>query len=109
MIQNLTDMVAQIAAASEQQSSASEQISRNVDAISSVTHQSATGTQQIAKAADDLNRLTENLQQSVSKFRLSGERSGHTEAVSRSKSGSKHKAQTSTLAVRENGSLVAQG
>ena len=68
--QTVTDMVMQIAAASEQQSSASEQISKNVEAISAVTNETASGTQQIARAAEDLNRLTENLQQLVSQFHL---------------------------------------
>jgi methyl-accepting chemotaxis protein len=68
--QTVTDMVSQIAAASEQQSSASEQISKNVEAISAVTNESASGTQQIARAAEDLNRLTENLEQLVSQFQL---------------------------------------
>jgi methyl-accepting chemotaxis protein len=69
-IQQLTDMVGQIAAASEQQSSASEQISKNVEAISAVTSQAAQGTQQIASAAEDLNRLTETLQNLLSRFKL---------------------------------------
>lgn len=68
--QEVTDKVTQIAAASEQQSSASEQISKNVEAISTVTQQSASGIQQIAHTAEDLNRLTENLQQLVEKFKL---------------------------------------
>ncbi|MCX6135359.1 MAG: methyl-accepting chemotaxis protein [Ignavibacteriales bacterium] len=68
--QQVTDMVTQIAAASEQQSTASEQISKNVEGISAVTNQTASGTQQIAKAAEDLNRLTENLHQLVSQFQL---------------------------------------
>ncbi|CAG0973866.1 hypothetical protein RHDC4_01459, partial [Rhodocyclaceae bacterium] len=49
--QKVTDMVGQIAAASEEQSSASEQISKNVEAISKVTGETAQGTQQIARAA----------------------------------------------------------
>lgn len=69
--QKVTDMVSQIAAASEQQSSASEQISKNVDAISAVTGETASGTQQIARAAEDLNRLTGELQSYVAKFKLS--------------------------------------
>ena len=52
--QRVTDMVSQIAAASEEQSSASEQISKNVEGISSVTNQTAAGVQQIARAAEDL-------------------------------------------------------
>jgi methyl-accepting chemotaxis protein len=74
--QKVTDMVAQIAAASEQQSSASEQISKNVEAISSVTGETAQGTQQIARAAEDLNRLTVSLQQLLDKFNLSDSTSG---------------------------------
>jgi methyl-accepting chemotaxis protein len=66
--QKVTDMVTQIAAASEEQSSASEQISKNVEGISKVTSETAQGTQQIARAAEDLNRLTENLQQLVGRF-----------------------------------------
>ena len=69
--QKVTDMVTQIAAASEQQSSASEQISKNVEAISTVTGETASGTQQIARAAEDLNRLTENLQNLVNAFKVS--------------------------------------
>jgi methyl-accepting chemotaxis protein len=68
--QQVTTMVNQIAAASSQQSSASEQISKNLDAISVVAQGSAAGTQHIAEASNDLSRLTENLQQLVAKFRL---------------------------------------
>lgn len=66
--QRVTDMVMQIASASEEQSSASEQISKNVDAISTVASQTAAGSQQIARAAEDLNRLTERLQHLTGKF-----------------------------------------
>jgi methyl-accepting chemotaxis protein len=68
--QKVTDMVTQIAGASEQQSSTSEQIAKNVEAISKVTAETAQGTQQIARAAEDLNRLTENLQLLISRFHL---------------------------------------
>jgi methyl-accepting chemotaxis protein len=68
--QKVTDMVTQIAAASEEQSSASEQISKNVEGISKVTGETAQGTQQIARAAEDLNRLTENLQRLIGDFKL---------------------------------------
>jgi methyl-accepting chemotaxis protein len=71
--QKVTDMVTQIAAASEEQSSASEQISKNVEGISKVTGETAQGTQQIARAAEDLNRLTERLQELVSRFTVTRE------------------------------------
>lgn len=71
--QKVTDMVSQIAAASERQSSASEQISRNVEAISAVTGETAHATKQITNAAEDLNRMTQTLQDLVGKFKLSGD------------------------------------
>jgi methyl-accepting chemotaxis protein len=87
--QKVTDMVTQIAAASEEQSSASEEISKNVEAISKVTGETAQGTQQIARAAEDLNRLTENLQRMIADFKL-----GRGDNP------------RSTVAVRQNGALV---
>lgn len=71
--QQVTDMVNQIAAASEQQSSASEQISKNIEAISTVTQQTASGIQQIAHSAENLNQLTEQLRMLVARFKLGNE------------------------------------
>jgi methyl-accepting chemotaxis protein len=79
--QKVTDMVTQIAAASEEQSSASEQISKNVEAISKVTGETAQGTQQIARAAEDLNRLTEKLQELTSRFTVSGTVGQHAKHI----------------------------
>ena len=93
--QKVTDMVTQIAAASEEQSSASEQISKNVESISKVTGETAQGTQQIARAAEDLNRLTENLQQLISAFTLAGGSDVRTIA-----------SPSSGVAVKSDGSLV---
>lgn len=66
----VNDVIGQLAVASEEQSSAAEEISKNIEGISSVTQQSAAGTEQIARAAEDLNRLTVNLQDLISTFRL---------------------------------------
>jgi len=104
--QKVTDMIAQIAAASEQQSSASEQISKNVEGISSVTSQTASGTQQIARAAEDLNRLTENLQQVVEKFKLSAEEGANKTRSKHSTHPERQSEGRSQVAVRENGALV---
>jgi methyl-accepting chemotaxis protein len=57
----VVDTVSRVASASQEQATASEQISKNIEAISNVTHESAAGTQQIARAAEDLNQLTSNL------------------------------------------------
>jgi methyl-accepting chemotaxis protein len=90
--EEVVDIITQVAAASEEQSSAAEQISKNIEAISGVTRESANGVQQIAHASEDLNRLTVNLQNSISKFKLGGE-----EKLSESKG---------EYAVRSNGTLV---
>jgi len=66
----VSDIINQVAAASEEQSSAAEQISKNIELITSVTHETASGTQQIARAAEDLNRLTNNLQDLIQQFKV---------------------------------------
>ncbi|NUN71418.1 MAG: methyl-accepting chemotaxis protein, partial [Bacteroidetes bacterium] len=91
--QTVTDMITQIATASEEQSSTSEQISKN---------QTASGTQQVARAAEDLNRLTENLQNLIAKFTISTDGgAGHF------RSGAKPvKEEKGRIAVKQNGHLV---
>jgi len=71
-----SDMITQVAAASEEQSSAAEQISKSIELINNVTQESTNGVQQVAKAAEDLSRLTVNLQELISQFRLTG--NGHS-------------------------------
>lgn len=66
----VTDMVAQIASASEEQSSTSEEIARNVESISGVAQETASGTHEIAKASEDLNSQTESLQRLMSRSEL---------------------------------------
>jgi methyl-accepting chemotaxis protein len=68
--QKVVDVITQVAAASEEQATASEQISKNIEAISNVTQESAAGTQQIARAAEDLSHLTSNLQELLGQFSL---------------------------------------
>ncbi len=63
-------VVKQVADASEQQSQAIEQISRNVEGINSISHESAAGIQEIARATEDLSRLTENLNDLVGQFKI---------------------------------------
>jgi methyl-accepting chemotaxis protein len=99
--QKVTDMVAQIAAASEQQSSASEQIAKNVEAISKVTSETAQGTQQIARAAEDLNQLTENLQRQVSAFKI-----GDEQQVGSAATRTQRKVLTANVHVRKDGKLM---
>ncbi|MDP2362794.1 MAG: hypothetical protein Q8M94_03380, partial [Ignavibacteria bacterium] len=73
---------------SEEQSSAAEQISKNIETISGLTHQSASEIQQIAQASEELNKLTLCLQDLVARFKVD-------EDVS-----------VRNLAVRQNGKLI---
>jgi len=66
----VTNLINQLAAASEQQNSTSQQISSNVELINNVTQQSTESTEQISRAAENLNRLTVNLQTVVNQFKL---------------------------------------
>ncbi len=101
--QNVSEMVAQIAASSDEQYTASEQISKNIEAINTVTQESASGVQQIAKTAEDLNRLTDTLQELLKQFNLEGEhRSVETHPYH------SYREQKSTKAVSTNGHLVEQ-
>jgi len=59
------DMIAQIAAASEEQSTTSGQIARSVDVISSVSGESAQAVSKIASSTSDLTQLTEQLRLQV--------------------------------------------
>jgi methyl-accepting chemotaxis protein len=69
----VVNIVTQVSAASEEQSSASEQISKNVEAINTVTQQNSASLQQISNAMEDLDRLTAKFQSVVSKFIISRE------------------------------------
>ena len=71
--QRVLDRVSQIAAASEEQSTTSEQISRSVETISRLSHESARGVEQIARAAEGLSRLTDELNQMIRQFRVGQE------------------------------------
>ncbi|MCB9249569.1 MAG: MCP four helix bundle domain-containing protein [Ignavibacteriales bacterium] len=66
----VTSLINQLAAASEEQNATSQQISQNVEMIQHVAQQNSDGTDQISFAAENLNKLTENLQAIVNKFQL---------------------------------------
>lgn len=66
----VTSLINQLAAASEEQNATSQQIAQNVELIQTVTQQATESTGQISEAAENLNKLTENLQAIVNKFQL---------------------------------------
>ena len=66
----LRGMVESIAAAAEEQASASDEIARAVETINSVTRESSQSAGQAAQAANDLAQQAETLQSVVARFRL---------------------------------------
>jgi methyl-accepting chemotaxis protein len=64
------EMVESIAAASEEQSSASEQIARNVEQISAVAVENSQGAEQAARAAAELAAQARKLQSLIGTFKL---------------------------------------
>jgi len=76
----VVDIVTQVAAASEEQSTTSEEISKNIESISNVIRESTSGIQQIAKAAEDLNNLTSVIEQLVGQFKINKPQNGHKHA-----------------------------
>lgn len=73
------DMIAQIATAVTQQSSATEEVTANIDRISKITRETAAGAQQSARACNELSGLALDLQKVVNQFKLSsnGHGAGH--------------------------------
>ncbi len=70
MSQRVMDMIQQIATASEEQAVAAEQITRNIDHISSVSKEAAQGAEQSAAASEELSRNADSLKNMVSQFRV---------------------------------------
>jgi methyl-accepting chemotaxis protein len=70
MAEQVGEMIAHIATAATQQSSATEQVNQNMDQIARLVKESAVGAQQSAKACQDLSGLALDLQKMVGNFQL---------------------------------------
>ena len=77
------EMITHIATAATEQSSASEEINQNMEAIAKLVRESSEGAQQSAKACQDLSGLALDLQKMVSNFRLGDEHRGSSRSASR--------------------------
>lgn len=71
--QNITSIIDDVVYASEQQASASLEIGKNIEAISSVTTDTAKSVQEIVFSIDDLRNLTSNLYGLASQFKVDDE------------------------------------
>ncbi|MFQ5570361.1 MAG: methyl-accepting chemotaxis protein [Rhodothermales bacterium] len=78
---SVVGMITQIAQASKEQSVTSEEISRSVEAISTVSNASAEGISEIASSGESLSEVTDELRSLVARFRLSGTDQGVTGSV----------------------------
>jgi len=79
--QSVMDMISQIASASEEQSATSEEISKNVLAISHVSSESAHQVEEIANSADNLSQLMENLNRLMAQFNVGNSTSGSSKTL----------------------------
>ncbi|WP_019023048.1 methyl-accepting chemotaxis protein [Thioalkalivibrio sp. ALE23] len=69
-IRTIDEMTTQIASASEQQSTVSEEINRNLQTISTTADESLSASSQVATASEQLSRLSAELHQRVERFRV---------------------------------------
>ncbi len=67
------DMIQQIATATEEQSVAAEEISKNIEQVASISKESAVGADQAAAAAEQLSRNAEGLQVIVGRFKTAND------------------------------------
>ncbi|MCK5126685.1 MAG: Cache 3/Cache 2 fusion domain-containing protein [candidate division Zixibacteria bacterium] len=65
------DMIVQIATATDEQSAAAEQISKNMEHISTISRETATGAEESAAAAGQLSRQAEGMQEIIGRFKVS--------------------------------------
>jgi methyl-accepting chemotaxis protein len=71
MVSESADMIQQIAVASEEQSTATQQIAADIENVAQVTKESAAGANESAKACQDLSQIAIELQRLVGNFRVS--------------------------------------
>ena len=79
-IRKTSDLVQEIAAASEEQSSGVGQINAAVGQLSQTTQQNASGSEELAATAEEMSSQAEQLQQTMGFFRLAGGAAGRPAA-----------------------------
>ncbi|ADC71464.1 methyl-accepting chemotaxis sensory transducer [Thioalkalivibrio sp. K90mix] len=69
-VTRISDMNTQIASAAEEQSTVAEEINRNVANVTEVLDQTAAGSEQIRNASEELSKLASEQQQRVAQFKV---------------------------------------
>ena len=72
-VQRVTDIMAEISAASEEQSSGIDQVNRAVSQMDEVTQQNAALVEQAAAAAGSLQEQAQRLSEAVAVFKINAE------------------------------------
>ncbi|MFT5451136.1 MAG: methyl-accepting chemotaxis protein [Enterobacterales bacterium] len=96
-ITKTAELVQEISAASEEQSSGVGQINSAMQQLDKVTQQNAAGSEELAATAEEMQAQSENLQEVVSFFRLAARATGKSTAASASESRSKRTAGTAPV------------
>ncbi len=68
---SVVTVINKVASAIERQSAVSENISKNIDSINTISKESTSGIYRIVEAAKELNRITDNLELLIAKFKIS--------------------------------------
>jgi methyl-accepting chemotaxis protein len=82
-IRKTSDLVQEITAASEEQSSGVAQINAAVGQLSQTTQQNASSSEELASTAEEMSAQAERLQQTMSFFRLARGAGARTQATAR--------------------------
>jgi methyl-accepting chemotaxis protein len=69
-VRDVADAILQVAAASEEQSHASDEVLRNAEVIQHITEQNSAGLAQINQAVENLSHLATNLEKMISQFNI---------------------------------------
>jgi methyl-accepting chemotaxis protein len=77
-VKKVSDVMAEIAASSNQQNSGVEQVNASVERMNQVTQQTAASAEEAASSSEELANQAEKMQQMVKAFRLSRTHSGRT-------------------------------
>ncbi len=86
-VEDVTSRITHIATSAEEQSSTADEIARNMESIADVARSNVTATAEVTGATDEMARLAAELQEIVSRFRLSGTSAGDKERAFEARSG----------------------
>ncbi|KJU81753.1 Chemotaxis methyl-accepting receptor, signaling domain protein, partial [Candidatus Magnetobacterium bavaricum] len=80
-ISSLQLMVQQIASATEEMSTVSETITSDIETVANVSRETMTNSQQIAHSSSDLSRLSFELQEIISQFKIDNNSTGQNKSL----------------------------